>query len=54
MTFDRNLIIENLLELKNIRTEFQKYKDIKEEDFSNNLSLRWTIERGLLYIPTSK
>ena len=48
MTFDKNLIKENLIELNNIYGELLKYKDIKEEEFINNLSIRWTIERGLL------
>lgn len=48
MTFDKALIRENLIELKNIITELQKYKDVKEEEFMNNLSLRWIVERGLL------
>lgn len=48
MTFDKNLIKENLIELNNIYGELLKYKDIEEEEFINNLSIRWTIERGLL------
>ncbi|MCX7845546.1 MAG: DUF86 domain-containing protein [Dictyoglomaceae bacterium] len=48
MTFDKDLIRENLIELRNVTTELEKYRDIKEEDFTNNLSLRWIIERGLL------
>ncbi|MGB9858128.1 MAG: type VII toxin-antitoxin system HepT family RNase toxin [Dictyoglomaceae bacterium] len=48
MTFDKNLIKENLIELNNIYGELLKYKDIKEEDFVNNISIRWIIERGLL------
>lgn len=48
MTFDVNLIRENLIEIRNIYTELQKYKNISEEDFIDNLSLPWTIERGLL------
>jgi len=48
MTFDKNLIKENLIELNNIYTELLKYKDIKEEEMINNLSIRWIIERGIL------
>lgn len=48
MTFDKALIRESLIELRNIITELQKYKDVKEEDFVNNLSIRWAVERGLL------
>jgi len=48
MTFDKNLIKENLIELNNIYGELLKYKDIEEEEFINNLSIRWTLERGLL------
>jgi len=48
MTFDKNLIKENLIELNNIYTELLKYKDIKEEEIINNLSIRWIIERGIL------
>ncbi len=48
MTFDVNLIRENLIEIRNIYTELQKYKNISEEEFIDNLSLRWIIERGLL------
>lgn len=48
MTFDKNLIRETLIELNNIYRELLKYKDIKEEDFVNNLTTRWIIERGVL------
>jgi len=48
MIFDKNLIKENLIELNNIYTELLKYKDIKEEEMINNLSIRWIIERGIL------
>jgi len=48
MTFDKNLIKENLIELNNIYTELLKYKDIKEEEMINNLSIKWIIERGIL------
>ncbi len=48
MTFDKNLVKENLIELNNIYRELLKYKDVKEEDFVNNITTRWIIERGLL------
>jgi len=48
MTFDKNLIKENLIELNNIYAELLKYKDIKEEEIISNLSIRWIIERGIL------
>lgn len=48
MIFDKNLIKENLIELNNIYAELLKYKDIKEEEMINNLSIRWIIERGIL------
>jgi len=48
MTFDKNLVRETLIELNNIYRELLKYKDIKEEDFVNNITIRWIIERGVL------
>jgi len=48
MTFDKNLIKENLIELNNIYAELLKYKDIKEEEMISNLSIRWIIERRIL------
>ncbi len=48
MEFDINLIRENLIELTGVIDELRKYREITEEDLKENLSLRWTIERGLL------
>ncbi|HOP95687.1 MAG TPA: DUF86 domain-containing protein [Dictyoglomaceae bacterium] len=48
MTFDKSLIQENIIEFTKVISELEKYKDIPEEEFKQNLSIRWTIERGLL------
>lgn len=48
MVIKRELILERLKELDTIRTELSQYHNRTEDDLKASLSLRWTIERGLI------
>lgn len=48
MNLNLESIKERLMELDRVTAELKKYKTISAEELSENLSLRWTIERGLI------
>ena len=48
MTLEISSIQSRLEELDTVLTELRKYAGIDPEGIKSNLSLRWTIERGLL------
>ena len=48
MEVSREFIAKALLELERTAQELEKYKGTSAEEMASNLSLRWTVERGLL------
>ncbi len=48
MILRRDLIAQALVELERVADELEKYRHATAEDLAADLSLRWTVERGLL------
>lgn len=48
MVVRRQSVRRMLLELEAVAQELQKYHGVSEESLERELSLRWTVERGLL------
>lgn len=48
MVWREDSVRRSLLELDTVAAELERYRGISVEDLRENLSLRWTVERGLL------
>jgi len=48
MNLQRDFVAKALAELEQVARELEKYRDTTAEMLATNLSLRWTVERGLL------
>lgn len=48
MTMRRDLILQSLAELERVAQELEKYRSVSADALARDLSLRWTVERGLL------
>jgi uncharacterized protein YutE (UPF0331/DUF86 family)/predicted nucleotidyltransferase len=48
MSIRRDLILQSLAELERVAQELDKYQSITADALARDLSLRWTVERGLL------
>lgn len=48
MVLREEAIRRTLLEIDTVAAELDKYRNVLEDDLRQDLSLRWTVERGLL------
>ena len=48
MNLQRDFVAKALAELEQVARELEKYRDTTTEKLATDLSLRWTVERGLL------
>lgn len=48
MVIKPEVVLEQLRELDTVLTELSRYQNMSEAEFRVSLSLRWTIERGLI------
>jgi len=52
MVLKKEVVLERLKELDTVLEELSKYKNKELEDLTKSLSMRWTIERGLIAAAT--